>query len=135
MFDFKYLLDTSICVELLRGNEKVRKHCIEHDQQCSISIITAIELLYGAYHASEKYRNQELSKAKMLIDYYGVVGIDNIAQSFCQEKVRLERQGLIIEDFDLLIGMTAKVNGMIVVTNNSKHFNRIDELKIENWTE
>ncbi|MBQ5457630.1 MAG: type II toxin-antitoxin system VapC family toxin, partial [Bacteroidales bacterium] len=62
MAELKYLLDTSICVELLRGNEQVRQHCVKNNQYCCISAITAIELLYGAYKASNKYRQQELSK-------------------------------------------------------------------------
>ena len=78
MAEFKYLLETSTCIELLRGNEHVRQHCVEHNQLCCISAITAIELLYGAYDAPERYREKEINKAKMLIDYYTVVGIDEI---------------------------------------------------------
>lgn len=82
MATFKYLLETSTCIELLRGNERVRQHCVEHNQLCCISAITAIELLYGAYDAPEKYRETEIAKAKMLIDYYTVVGIDEIPDAF-----------------------------------------------------
>ena len=56
MATFKYLLETSTCIELLRGNEIVRQKCIEQNQYCCISAITAIELLYGAHNAPEKYR-------------------------------------------------------------------------------
>lgn len=133
MSDFKYMLDTSTCVELLRGNAGVRQKCIDENQYCCISIITAIELLYGAYGAPEKYFEQELFKARALADYYSVVGIDDVAEAFCKEKIRLERSGNQIEDFDLLIGVTAKVYGMTVVTHNVKHFNRIDGLSVEDW--
>ena len=51
---FKYLLETSTCIELLRGNKHVRQKCVEHNQLCCISAITAIELLYGAYDAPEQ---------------------------------------------------------------------------------
>ena len=78
MAELKYLLDTSTCIELLRGNEHVRQICVEHNQLCCISAITAIELLYGAYNAPVRYRQQELSKARLLIDYYDIVGIDDI---------------------------------------------------------
>ena len=80
MATFKYLLETSTCIELLRGNGRVRQKCIEHNPQCCISVITAIELLYGAYNAPERYREQEIAKAKMLIDYYTVIGIDEIPE-------------------------------------------------------
>lgn len=134
MATFKYLLETSTCIELLRGNERVRQCCVEHDQVCCISAVTAIELLYGAYDAPERYREKEIAKAKMLIDYYTVVGIDEIPEAFSREKLRLESLGKVIEDFDLMIGLTGREAGMTVVTHNLKHFNRIEGIKTEDWT-
>ena len=133
MTPFKYLLETSTCIELLRGNDKVRQKCVEHNQLCCISAVTAIELLYGAYNAPEKYRDQELAKARMLIDYYTIVGIDEIPELFCREKVRLEKIGDIIEDFDLMIGTTGIVGNLIVITHNAKHFSRLNGIQYEDW--
>ena len=96
MAELKYLLDTSTCIELLRGNEHVRQLCGEHNQLCCISAMTAIELLYGAYDAPERYREKEIAKAKMLIDYYTVVGIDEIPEAFSREKLRLKSIGQVI---------------------------------------
>ena len=126
-------MEPSTCIELLRGNEKVRQKCVEHNMLCCISAITAIELLYGAYNAPEKYREQELTKARLLIDYYSIVGIDEIPELFCSEKIRLEKLGNIIEDFDLMIGTTGVTGNLIVVTHNIKHFNRIEGLEYEDW--
>ena len=134
MTQFKYLLETSTCIELLRGNEKVRQKCIEHNMQCCISAVTAIELLYGAYNAPDKYREQELAKARLLIDYYTIVGIDEIPELFCSEKIRLEKAGNIIEDVDLMIGTTGVIGNLIVVTHNIKHFNRIEGIEYEDWS-
>lgn len=131
---FKYLLETSTCIELLCGNKHVRQKCVEHNQLCCISAVTAIELLYGAYDAPEQYREKEIAKAKMLIDYYTVVGIDDIPDAFSREKLRLESIGQIIEDFDLMIGITGREADMTVVTHNQKHFNRIEGIKTEDWT-
>lgn len=131
---FKYLLETSTCIELLRGNQHVREHCIESNQLCCISAITAIELLYGAYGAPKQYREKEVAKAKMLINYYPIVGIDDIPEAFSLEKRNLEKLGQIIEDFDLMIGITGCVANMVVVTHNQKHFERIHGIKIDDWT-
>ena len=49
MGKYKYLLDTSICIELLHGNEIVRRHCIDKNEECCISEITEIELMWGPY--------------------------------------------------------------------------------------
>lgn len=133
MSQFKYLLETSTCIELLRGNMKVRQKCVEYNQYCCISAITAIELLYGAYNAPEQYREQELTKARLLIDYYTIVGIDDIPETFSSEKVRLEKEGNIIEDFDLMIGTTGVTGDLIVVTHNTKHFKRIKGIEYEDW--
>ena len=62
-----------------------------------------------------------------------MVGIDEIPEAFSREKIRLENNGLVIEDFDLMIGITGREADMIVVTHNLKHFNRIDGLKVEDW--
>lgn len=129
----KYLLDTSTCIELLRGNVKVHEKCIDNNSSCCISPITAIEQLYGAFRAPEKQRHQEIEKAKLLVDYYTLVGIDNIAEAFSQEKIRLEKAGSIIEDFDLLIGLTAREKGLIVVTHNPSHFSCISRPKWVDW--
>jgi len=71
----------------------------------------------------------------MLIESYKKIGIDNIAGAFCHEKIRLETSGEIIEDFDLMIGVSARENNLIVVTHNVKHFCRIDNLVVEDWTD
>jgi len=47
--------------------------------------------------------------------------------------VRLQKEGKIISDFDLLIGCTSLENKLIMVTENMKDFERISEIKIENW--
>lgn len=129
----KYLLDTSTCIELLKGNETVRRYCIDNASVSAISSFTIIELLYGAYNAPIQYQEKELAKVRMLIDYYPHVGIDEIPDAFCIEKLRLKRAGLLIEDFDLLIGVTAKVNNLVMVSHNRKHLERIEELAVVDW--
>jgi tRNA(fMet)-specific endonuclease VapC len=45
----------------------------------------------------------------------------------------LRKSGILIDDFDILIGATVLVNNLMLVTNNEQHFNRIDGLMLENW--
>ena len=52
-----------------------------------------------------------------------------------KQKDILVKSGRMIEDFDLLIGCTAVVNGMIMVTDNTKHFSRIHGIQLENWVD
>ena len=69
----------------------------------------------------------------MLIDYYTIIGIDEIPETFSKEKIRLEKAGMTIEDFDLMIGTTGVTGDLIVVTHNIKHFNRIEGIVYEDW--
>lgn len=62
-----------------------------------------------------------------------ILPIFGIIQFYAKEKTRLQKQGNMISDFDLLIGSTAVENDMIMVTENTKEFKRIKNIKIENW--
>lgn len=53
---------------------------------------------------------------------------------YANEKARLRKVGKSIDDFDLLIGASAIANDLVLVTNNIKHFDRLNDVKIEDWT-
>ena len=57
----------------------------------------------------------------------------SIMDIFGEIKSRLELQGNIIDDMDILIAATALHNNLILITNNTSHFSRIEDLRIENW--
>lgn len=54
---------------------------------------------------------------------------------YAQEKTRLRKLGIMITDFDLLIGASSIANDMFIATNNVKHFERLQNIKIVNWVE
>jgi predicted nucleic acid-binding protein len=60
---------------------------------------------------------------------------DTSAEAFGRFKSKLKAHGKIIDDFDILIASIAYANECILITNNPDHFERIDEIKIENWME
>ncbi len=53
---------------------------------------------------------------------------------FAKEKARLKRIGQPVDNFDLLIGATAIHHNLVLVTNNTKHFQRLHGIKLEDWT-
>ena len=55
------------------------------------------------------------------------------AKHFGKIKANLKKEGAIISDFDILIGSYALANDLTLVTNNEGHFNRVRNLKVENW--
>ena len=98
----------------------------------SVSNATLAELYFGAYNSKKIDANlKRINEFKQKLTVYA----DNAAsaEAFGRFKSKLRSEGKIIEDFDILISSIAFVNNCILVTNNPNHFERIDELKIENW--
>ena len=86
---------------------------------------------YGAYHSDRVA--EKLLLINKLIDSVNVLPINSSIDEYGKQKDRLVKAGLMIEDFDLLIGCTAVANGMIMVTDNVRHFSRIEGIELENW--
>lgn len=129
----KYLLDTNICVYWLKGNEQIEQKILSVGMDnVALSFINVSELYYGAYKSQRIESN--LNLVKQLTEQLDVVESDEaISEIFGQLKADLESVGAIIDDADLFIAACAKVHGLILVTNNMKHFKRIKGLKLENW--
>lgn len=131
-----YLIDTDIIIYWLKNkypkiNRKIKKIDEEH---IFISSITLAELFFGAYNSTRKEENKLLIDE--LLEKINVVHFDEgAAECFGEIKSLLKSQGKIICDSDLFIAAAAISNDLILVTNNERHFERIDMLKITNWTQ
>lgn len=127
-----YLIDTNICIHFFRGKfnlyDKFQEVGIEN---CAISEITLAELIFGAENSTNPEKNYRL--IDNLTDQMMILPILNAIYVYGKEKARLRSSGIMISDFDLLIGCTALEKDMIMVTENVKEFGRIQDLKIENW--
>jgi tRNA(fMet)-specific endonuclease VapC len=53
---------------------------------------------------------------------------------YAKEKARLRKAGTPIDDFDILIGVTSVTHNLIMVTNNTNHFKKINKIQLEDWT-
>ncbi len=130
----KYLLDTNICIHFFRGKfnlfDKIKKIGLEN---CAISEITLAELAFGAENSLNPNKNFQL--IEIFSEQVAILPILDAISLYGKEKVRLRKKGQMISDFDLLIGTTAAANRLIMVTENVKEFNRIEDIKIENWIE
>ena len=128
----KYLLDSNICIHFLRGKyniiEKLNEVGIDN---CAISEITLAELVFGAEKSDNPKKNHKL--IEKFIGQLSILPIFDAIKTYGKEKARLQSEGKMISDFDLLIGSTSIENDLILVTDNIKEFNRIKGIKIENW--
>lgn len=129
----KYLIDTNICIYFIKGLYDLKTKFEKADpENCFISEITLAELKFGVENSEKKEKNH-----KVLANFLTGVQVLPIFHSldlYAKEKARLRKAGTTIDDFDLLIGVTAVTHNLVMVTNNTKEFKRINGIEIEDWT-
>ena len=130
-----YLLDTDTIIYSLKGYEAVQRNLSTHiDEPMSLSVISLMELYYGAYKSQKVTSN--LSKIRILEKTFEIIPTGTeIAEIFGILKTDLEKSGNPLDDFDLIIAACAMTYNLTLVTNNYRHFERIDGLKLANWSE
>jgi len=128
-----YLLDTNICVFYLRGKLNLDELIREKGREnFFISEITVVELLYGAENSEDTVKSHKAVEA--FVSGLAIIPIYGSIRKYAKEKVRLKNIGKPINDeFDLLIGVTAIENKLILITDNTKDFENLEGIKIENW--
>ena len=128
----KYLLDTDMFSFVVDGRHpQVRRKVAEKRRDVSISALTLAEVRFGA----RKKRSHRLeSLIEMFREMFPVVPwTDDAASAYADVRARLEEAGTPIGDMDMLIAASAIAGGFVLVTNNVRHFQRIDGLAVENW--
>lgn len=129
-----YLLDSNICVHFIRGNQRIismiDKVGIEH---LFISEMTVGELYYGAECSERKEENRRV--VDTFLSFISVIPVSGAWKEFAKQKAYLRNKGSMIEDADIIIGATAIVHNMVVVTENIKHIGRLQNIETINWME
>ncbi len=132
----KYLFDTNICIYMINKKfeyliDRVERSGIEN---IGISSITIAELEYGIAKSSNPHREENrVALLEYLLPFKFIDFNQNDAYEYGRIRQNLQSQGAIIGNMDLLIGSQAVSRELILVTNNVKEFNRIENLEIENW--
>jgi len=127
------LLDTNICIYYIKGKFGLKeKFRIVKKENLFISEITLAELKFGVRNSESPKKNQ--ATLEDFLTGVQIIPIFNALDLYAEEKARLRKTGQTIDDFDLLIGVSSVANGMLLVTNNESHFERITNIEIENWT-
>ena len=126
----RYLLDTNWVIDRLRQVERVVRRVEELEPEgIGISIISLAELYEGVFY-SRRPEDDERELRNFLQGIEIVDVDDEICRIFAMERGRLRAAGAIIGDFDIMIGATAKRHGLTLLTNNRRHFERIQGLSI-----
>ena len=129
-----FILDTDIIIYNLKGNEAIKRNLQDHlENPMKICVITLMELYFGAYKSKKITGN--LSKIRAIENAFEIISVNNeCAEIFGMLKASLKKSGTLLDDFDLIIASCAMTNNLTLVTNSTKHFGRIDGLKLTNWT-
>ena len=132
----RYMLDTNICIYAIKHKpERVFIRLQEHDPiDICISSVTYAELVHGVEKSNAIEKNRVA--LALLLANIEIMNFDSLAaESYGKIRADLEKAGTPIGPLDMMIAGHAKALGYTVVTNNTKEFERVKGLKLENWAE
>ena len=131
-----YMLDTNMCIYIIKKKVQTVLTKLKENRKSGlyISSITLAELEFGNANADDLYK--ERNKAA-LMEFLTIMEIkhfdENAAKEYGIIKKDLKDRNCLIGPLDMLIGAHAKSLNLTMVTNNTREFERIQNLKIENW--
>ena len=129
----QYLLDTDVCIELIKHNERVLdKVEIVGADHCFVTEITIAELFYGA---AKSGRPEQFNDVEYILQSFDLKPLLPSLRLYGENKTILEDKGQMIGEFDLLIGSCAVHNNLVMVTSNLKHFDHIPNITLEDWAQ
>lgn len=129
-----YLLDTNICVALLKQNILAVEQFNAKASFCYLSTIVVAELYKGVYCSQRQQQN--LSVVEQFLSLMPIVDFDSsAAEEFGKIQAELKRIGRLTGEIDAIIGAVARSRQDTLVTNNTRHFINISGLQLENWLE
>lgn len=129
-----YMLDTNIVSHAIKGDEAVNSRLLEHTpSELCVSSIAASELRFGAQRKGSKKLGRLIES---FLEPIPVLSYDQRAsQVYATIASQLYGQGLPIGPMDTLIAAHAMSVGAVMVTNNTKHFERVPGIHLEDWTD
>ncbi len=131
----KYMLDTNICIYAIKHkSDTVIKKFLSHDpEELCISAITYAELMHGVEKSIAVERNR-IAMSLFLSPITILQFDEHAAEEYGRIKAELEKKGTPIDPMNTLIAGHAMSRGLILVTNNTREFNRVVGLTVEDWT-
>lgn len=130
----RYLLDTNLCIRVLRDRtQNLRARFNAHAETLCMSDVVLHELLVGAERSADPARVRR--EVEAFAARLTVLPFDSAAAAHAASiRAELERRGLIIGAYDLMIAGHARSRGLTVITGNLGEFTRVPGLLCEDWT-
>ncbi|MBD2359292.1 type II toxin-antitoxin system VapC family toxin [Tolypothrix sp. FACHB-123] len=130
----KFLLDTNTCIIYMRGKNTTLKQKLESTLTSDIAVCSIVkaELFYGAIKSANRERNLTLQQ-EFLAQFISLPFDDLAAMTFGTIRSQLEILGTPIGAYDLQIAAIALSNNLTLITHNTREFQRVNNLLIEDW--
>jgi len=129
----KYCLDTNTLIYFFKGQGNVSKRLLDTPPgEIAIPAIVVFELEVGI--GKSTYPRKRMAQLHEITSMVNVISFGRTeTKSAAAIRVKLEKKGIPIGPYDILIAASAMANNLTLVTNNKKEFERIDGLKVEDW--
>lgn len=130
----KYLLDTNVCIVYLKGRNLNLKQKLDAVpiQEIAVCSVVKAELCFGSMKSANPERNFALQQA-FLAQFVSLSFDDLAATNFGTIRAQLETRGISIGGYDLQIAAIALANNLTLVTHNTREFERVQGLQLEDW--
>ena len=127
------MLDTNIAIYVIKRKPVEVLDTFNKNADCMcISSITLAELLHGV--EKSQYPEQNLKKVEDFVSRLEILDYSHKASAHYGDiRANLEKQGRIIGVTDLHIAGHARSEGLVLITNNEKEFDRVEGLRLANW--
>lgn len=131
----KRILDTNVCIDILRGRKKVIGRLAAcSPKECFISVVAEFELFQGADRAPADRRTEEREKVARFLSVIQILPFDSKCARLAAEiNATLLNQGTPVSITDVWIAATGLSQGWTVVTKNLRDFSKITGLTLEDW--
>jgi tRNA(fMet)-specific endonuclease VapC len=129
-----HLLDTNICIYVLKNRSKSLQHKFRVTRDIGISAVTYAELCFGIEYGLPSMMKQRWDQLNAFTRLLLIMPVDDaVARLYGTLRAFLLRQGIPIGNNDLFIAAHARSLGAVLVTNNLREFKRVPDLSVENW--
>lgn len=129
-----YMLDTNICIYVLKNHSAKLKHKFKVSRDLCISAVTYAELCFGIENGDVSLRGQRWEQFDAFMRLLQTLALDDdVGRHYGRIRAHLKREGAPIGNNDLFIAAHALSSGAVLVSNNEREFKRVPGLVVENW--
>ena len=132
----RYLIDSNIWIYAMKGRHPDVRRTLEAQAVANVHLSTVVmgELAFG--WASSQKPKETRSQVQEFLARFPRLGVDDgVAEVYGNLRQSLQSQGQPIGMNDFWIAAQALTHKLILVTNNTREFSRVPQLRIENWVE